>query len=101
MNNDSARLVEHEQIVVFVEDTQADVFGHHDRPGWHVEREHDRHDIAERGPRGHTTNWRTVDGDTPVFDPGLDPRASGRVDIRQVPAKHQVEPAAGVAAIGG
>jgi hypothetical protein len=42
-----------------------------------------------------------IHGDVPVFDPRLDLRAGRRVDVGEMPAKHEIEANACIAPIGG
>src|SRR5947209_6625855 len=103
MHDDAGGLVEREQVVVLVQDVEADVFGLH-RTASRVDSgcgERDGHDIAQRGTRGHTMNWRAVHGDLPLLDPGLDAGARGGTDVGEVPPQHEVEPLPGVTAVGG
>jgi hypothetical protein len=65
--------------------------------GW---RERDRDDIAGGSAGSGAVDGHAIHGDVPVFDPQLDLRASRRVDVGKMPAKHEVEPNACVAPIG-
>jgi hypothetical protein len=87
-------------MIVFVQDIERHVFSSHRGAGcgW---RERDRHDIAGGGACSGAVDGHAIHGDVPVFDPQLDLRASRRVDVGKMPAKHEVEPNACVAPIGG
>ena len=72
---DQARgLVDREQVIVFEQHVEPDVFGRHRT----VERrvrvfgKRDGHDIAERRACGDTADGRAVHGDLAVLDPCLD-----------------------------
>ncbi len=96
------RLVDGEQVLVFVEHDERDVLGRH-RPS--------RRRLAVRGNRDgdgvavgragrHATDRHAVDRDVTALDPRLNARAGGGRNVGEVPAEDEIDPPAGVAAIG-
>ena len=103
VHDETGGLVEREQVVVLVQDVEADVFGLHRiaLQGGRACGERDGHDVPQRCTRRHAANRRAVHGDLAVLDPGLDAGACGGIDVGQVPPQHEVEPLPGVAAVSG
>ena len=103
VHDDARRLVEREQMVVFVDDVERDVFGRH-RPACGVSwrgREHHGHDVAERGAGRDTVDGRAVHADHAVLDPRLHARARGGFDAGEMAAQHEIEAPPGVATVRG
>ena len=99
VHDDTGGLVHGEQIVVFVQHLERDVFGRHDRP-WRRLGQLNGDAIPERRPRGHAAYGRAVDRDQTVFDPRLHARPRRLVDIGEVSPQDEIETAARVTAIG-
>ena len=100
MHDHAGRLIEREQLIILVQDIERYVFRGHRGPG-RGRRERDRHDIAGGGARGGAVDGHAIHGDVPVFNPRLDLRARCRADVGKMPAEHEVQAQARVAAVGG
>jgi len=99
MHDDSRRLVNGEQVIVFEEDLNRAVFCLHRTTDLDA-REGHTDVVAERRSSGHAPNRRPVDQHLPVLDPGLDPCPRRGFDVGQMTPEHEVNPAPCVAAIG-
>ena len=83
VHDDAGRFVDREQMIVLVQDIEPDVFRRHHGVS-HWLREHDGHDVAERGARGDAADRCAVHGDEAILDPRLDARATRRELEREV-----------------
>ena len=98
MDDEAGRFVEREEVLVFVQHVEPDVFGRHD-PARRGIGKRDGHDVAERRACSRSADRRAVDGDLPVRDPCLHARAGRGAHIGQVAAEHEIEAQPGVAAV--
>src|SRR3954465_2813665 len=100
MHNEPRWFVDREQMVVLEENVEiCRVRLDRARGGgggvWNVPRQH----AAGRDTCRGTANGLSIDADGSVVDPRLHAVARGHLEVRQMSAKHEIEPAPGVAAI--
>lgn len=100
MDDQPRRLVHNQEMLVFEENREGRAIGF-DRPDTvrGKIRNVDRHYVAGRDARRDPANGLTIDADGSSIDPRLDPGAGG-LEVRQMSAKHEIQPPPGIAAIG-
>jgi hypothetical protein len=99
VHNHARRLVDGEQIVVFMDDVEGRLLGGHDAARRELWKRH-RHHVALGGAYRGSADEPAVDRDPSAFDPRLDTRSRGDADVSQVPAQDQVEAPSCIATIG-
>jgi hypothetical protein len=101
--DDHARwLVDRQQVIVLKENVESALCGFHRRAGdVGGGGDCDSDDVARREPGGDAANGMAIDADGAILDPDLHSCPSGRIEVCEVAAKHEIESSSRVAAISG
>jgi hypothetical protein len=101
VDDDARRLVDRDQVLVFVQDVERKVLGRHRGPGRSgIGRQGDRQDVASRHAGRGAADRPAVDRHAACSDPGLHARARRLRQARKMTANHEIEPPAVIAAVG-
>ena len=100
MRDDARRLVDGEEMVVFIDDVERKILCRRLAPLGEVRGKRDGDAIAGGEPQCSAAGGLAVDAHRAVVDPGLDACAGRASEIREMAADRQIEPPAGIAAIG-
>jgi hypothetical protein len=100
MNDDPGGLVNRHQVMIFEKNVEGGGVSFDGSPLRECcVRNVDRQHVAGRDSRRDPANGSAIDADGSSIDPRLNPGAGGCLEIRQMPAEHEVQPPSRVAAI--